>query len=482
MNRTIFTVLFMVLACCYQPLSAQSSSVPRESEDIMLQAFHWDSYKSNDATINKLGGRTKWIDLMKDTTDLRENFDLIWLPPSAAGGGVGYYPNRWSSQDGDWGSKSNLMLLINALHRGGTRVIADIVCNHHATTSGWGGFTKEDFGTFGSYQLTQADICAGDEAFTDSRSNIKGSSNHGAADTGDNDSGCRDLDHTSENVQNCVKAYVQWMRQVIGYDGFRYDMVKGYHGRYVAMYNRAAQPTFSVGECFDGNLQTLKNYVDAAEKTTMVFDFAAKFNVFNQGIASSNYGGLKATKDNKLHRDPDYGRYAVTFIDNHDTFNRGDGNEYCGDGKGGSLTKKAKILEANAYLLTMPGVPCVFYPHWVTYRGEIKSMMQARRLAGVHSESQIVSEQTGGSYRYEAVIQGHRGKLMLRIGTSRDKTTPEGYTLFTSGDNYHIFVESKLMSVEAVSAPISDTKKVMENGRLVIIKNGARYTVDGMQL
>ncbi len=483
--QKIFTSIFL-LALAWSVSAAEvaattsATGVPTESEAIMLQAFHWDSYKTNDATINKLGGRTKWIDLLKDTAELRDNFDLIWLPPSASGGGVGYYPKRWSSQDGDWGSKPNLVLLIDALHRGGTQVLADIVVNHHASSSGWGAFSPENFGTYGTYQLTQADICAGDEAFTDSRSDIKGSSNHGAADTGDNDSGCRDLDHTSTNVQNCVKAYVQWMRD-LGYDGFRYDMVKGYHGRYVAMYNEAAAPTFSVGECFDGSLQVLKNYVEAAQKTTLVFDFAAKFNVFNNGIGQSSYGALKSTQTNKLHRDADYGRYAVTFVDNHDTFNRGDGNEYCDKtGKGQSiLSKKDKVLEANAYLLTMPGVPCVFYPHWVTFKEEIRQMMAARRLAGVHSESAVVSEQTGGPYRYEAVVEGHQGKLMLRLGSQRDTTIPDGYTLFTSGTYYSIYVESMLTGMESISAPQPVVQKVIENGQLLIIRNGVRYNTSG---
>lgn len=483
MKKSLFFLLALSLTGMLS--AAEAASVPTESEAIMLQGFHWDSYNTNSSASQSFG-RTKWIDLLKDTTELREQFDIIWLPPSAAGGGVGYYPKQWSIQDSDWGSKSKLKELIAALHRGGTQVLADVVVNHHATTSGWGGFAKETFGSYGTYQLTQADICSGDEAFTTSGSDIKGSSTHGAADTGDNDGGCRDLDHTSTNVQSCVKAYVQWLRSEMGYDGFRYDMVKGYHGRYVAMYNRASEPTFSVGECFDGSLTTLKNYIAAAEQTTLVFDFAAKFNVFNNAIATSSYGNLKDGKANKLHREPGYGRYSVTFIDNHDTFNRGEGNEFKDNtSKGASISNSsnhAKVLEANAYLLSMPGVPCVFYPHWSALKEDIMPMIRARRLAGVHSESAIVSEETGGPYKYQAVVQGHRGKLMLRIGSSRATELPEGYTQIAHGANYNIYVETS--AAQGLSSHVyhPSITRVIEDGQLILVVDGVRYDVLGHKL
>lgn len=40
------------------------------------------------------------------------------------------------------------------MHAKGVKVIADIVINHRAGDTGWGNFTKDDFGTYGTYQLT----------------------------------------------------------------------------------------------------------------------------------------------------------------------------------------------------------------------------------------------------------------------------------------------------------------------------------------
>ncbi len=52
----------------------------------------------------------------------------------------------------------------------------------------------------------------------------------------------RDLDHSSQNVQTIVKAYLDMLLNDFGYAGFRYDMVKGYSGKYTGIYNDATKP------------------------------------------------------------------------------------------------------------------------------------------------------------------------------------------------------------------------------------------------
>lgn len=42
---------------------------------------------------------------------------------------------------------------------------------------------------------------------------------------------------------------------------------------------------------------------------------------------------------------------------------------------------KDRLMQANAFLLGMPGVPCVFYPHWQKYKADLKPMIDARKLA-----------------------------------------------------------------------------------------------------
>ena len=72
-------------------------------------------------------------------------------------------------------------------------------------------------------------------------------------DEGTDFGGCRDIDHKSENVQKIIKAYLKFLKEDMGYTGFRYDMVKGFSGSHVADYNDATGVKFSVGEYWDGN-------------------------------------------------------------------------------------------------------------------------------------------------------------------------------------------------------------------------------------
>lgn len=75
----------------------------------------------------------------------------------------------------------------------------------------------------------------------------------------------RDLDHSSQNVQTIVKAYLDMLLNDFGYAGFRYDMVKGYSGKFTGIYNDATKPTYSVGEYWNGNVSVVKNWLEATK-------------------------------------------------------------------------------------------------------------------------------------------------------------------------------------------------------------------------
>lgn len=489
MKKFILSILSIVWLANAGALRAENIGVPAECEDVMLQAFYWNSY-----TLTKYG-RTKWIDLIKDTAAINADFDLVWFPPSASStGGVGYYHACLSNQESDWGTKAKLTELIAALHKGGTKVLGDIVINHRGNKSSWVDFWQDNFGTYGTYQLTQSHICAGDEAFTSSSSPYKGSTTHGAADSGTNDGGARDLDHTSEYVQSWAKAYVQWMLQVMKYDGFRYDMTLGYHGRYLSMYNEAANPYFSVSELWEG-IDKQVSHLKATNYNTLIFDFPLKYAIGNAlGVdgasGETRYNLLKNPSNSLRYRG--YKRYAVTFIDNHDTFERSDNQDgefikYNADLKDADV--KRRIMEANAYILMLPGVPCVFYPHWKSYQNEISALIAVRKEAGIHSESEIVetSSAVSGKRSYEATVTGHRGTIILRMGVMRSKEAPEGYTQVLDGGtagNYTIFFSKSAQGIQTVSGERLSVRgeKFIQDGRLYIRMGEDIYDITGTKI
>jgi len=479
MKRVTLFVLSVLFLTGASPLRAENIGVPSECEDVMLQCFYWDSH-----TLKKYG-RTKWADLLPDSTAIRENFDVVWFPPSAKStGGVGYYHVCLSEQGGAWGQKASLVNLIAALHRGNTKCLADIVINHRGNCSNWCDFCPDDFGEgYGKFQLEQTHICKGDECFTTKESTCYAASKEyrGNSDTGTNDGGARDLDHTSEYVQNWAKTYVRWMREVMKYDGFRYDMTRGYHGQYLSMYNEVGKPYMSVSEYWMDDIKDPLQHLAETNNNTMIFDFPLKWKI--KDALGGNTPSLTLLKNpSNSFRGQGKEKYAVTFIDNHDTFERSDntGAEFGGYNVDLSTAKvKNKILQANAYILMMPGVPCVFWPHWKSYTWEINQLIKIRKLAGIHSESKVTDE-TATQTSYSATIEGHHHKAILRLGSGRDKTVPAGYYVHAEGEDYAVYMEGVQGIDEVrVQQPGTGGEKFMENGQLFIRRNGRVFNAQG---
>ena len=482
MKKVLLSILSVFVIAGASHLSARNAGVPAECEDVMLQAFYWDSYNGNASTTKY--GRTKWIDLLKDTAAINANFDVVWLPPSAGptGCGVGYSAKQYSNQDSDWGTKTTLGNLITALHKGNTKVLADVVLNHRGNLSNWCNFFTDYFGSYGTFTLTQQHICRNDECFTNSKSSCYGAdyTDRGANDTGDNFDGARDLDHTNEYVQNWSKAYTQWLLGSMKYDGFRYDMTLGFHGRYLKMYNEAAQPYMSVSELWQ-SIDRQKQHLEECEYNTMVFDFQMKYSL--KGIVTGSYGKLNKNKTFEGLRKHGLERYSVTFIDNHDTFDRGTAygnNQFSGSDLSNSTTKD-QILQASAYMLMMPGVPCVFYPYWTSYKDEINELIAVRKRAGVHSESEVL-EETSGQYQYSATVQGHRGRVIVRVGKYRSQTVPEGFELAVEGGDrgqYSVFIKMQSDDVENIPSGNVLCTKELRNGHLYIRVGEHMYDARG---
>lgn len=459
------------------PAPGTESAAPSQCEDVMLQGFYWDSHMQGAKF-----GRTKWIDLQSQVNEIGKYFTLIWLPPSAKSqGGLGYHPVCYSNQDGDIGTRAKLDELIALLHERDVKVVADIVINHCASNSGWCHFATMNFGEYGSFTPQPEWITANDEVNTDSKAGdcYQCSKNKAHQDEGDNWDGARDWDHQNEDVQKMCKAYTQWMLNVMHYDGFRYDMCAGYSGKHIDEYNQASKPYFSVMEYWKGTAGEEMNKVKEANHNTLTFDFAAKYGVFRDGIYRKNYGKLLKSANNSL-RGLGYERYAVTFIDNHDTYARTDNEDIAQKKDGSSINDKDLMMRANAYLLSMPGVPCVFYPHWVTYKKEINAMIEARRVAQVHSESQV-DEEAGSGY-YKATVHGKSGKVILYLGSAAAEPAPQGYKTAVRGDSYAMYYYGNgHVDLEQVTSDRPEARgvKMMSNGRMMIQVGENQYDIFG---
>ena len=452
------------------------SAVPGQCHDVMLQGFYWDSNQ------DKYYGNTRWSTLQSEAADISTYFDLLWLPPSAmSSGGVGYHPKQYSNQNSDWGSRKDLEKLISMLHAAGTKVVADMVVNHLDTKSSWCDFFDQDFGEYGYFQPDGSYICNDDEMNWDADEGCRGTAT-GSYDDGyggeKNYQAARDMAHNDEKVRQMFRAYAKWMVDVMKYDGFRYDYAKGFHLSHVDDYNANAGVYFSVVEFWEGNPDVLWSAICDANQNTYAFDFGMKFNVMNGAIAHFNYG---ACKNPNALIGRGHGKYAVNFIDNHDTFERGNGYDFGGNAMSDEM--KDRLLQAHAYMLSMPGVPCVFYPYWKKYKDAIAPMVLARKAVGVHSESGVSDETVDGNNGYRAHVYGSKGELILELGAAVSDSH-YGFREVAAGPGYKMFITYEAAGAELTVSPQStyyrsQTMSVTMNAVGLAGVPDIYYTLDG---
>ena len=436
--QRLYTTLIAIIAT----ISMMAQGWPANYDGVMLQGFFWDSF--ND---------TQWTRLEKQADDLATTFDLVWIPQSGNSGGtsMGYDDLWWfNNYNSSFGSEAELRSMINTFKAKGIGTIADVVINHRKNVSNWVDFPKETYNGV-TYEMKSTDICANDDGGkTKTWASQNGYSLSVNNDTGEGWDGMRDLDHKSENVQTIVKAYLNFLLNDLGYAGFRYDMVKGYSASYTKMYNEDSKPQFSVGECWDSS-NTIKNWIDGTGKTSAAFDFQFRYtvrNAINAGdwtyLNKQNQGNWPLVSSN--YNNGSYRQYAVTFVENHDVQDRGTTNNYNPD------PIKKDTLAANAYLLAMPGTPCIFLTHWKAYKQEIANMVAVRKAVGITNTSVPQNMASNKDY-YVVQTTGSKGKLLAVVGTKADSYQPTSTEWKKAISGYHYVYYVSGIEPESIAYP-----------------------------
>ena len=465
--KKIYTTLVALMAS----LSMQAQGWPANYNGVMLQGFYWNSYRAS-----------RWSNLEAQADDLAPYFNLVWIPQSAnctsSGRSMGYDDLYWfSNYNSSFGNEAQLRSMIKTFKSKGIGTIADVVINHRGNLTSWTDFPVETYKGV-TYQMYSTDICHNDDGgktynWANGQSPKISLSNK--YDSGDGWDGMRDLDHYSSNVQTVVKAYLDMLLNDFGYAGFRYDMVKGYAGKFTGIYNTAAKPRFSVGKYWDGNVATVKAWINATKvngvPTSAAFDFPVRYAV--RDLIASKWSNR--AKDG-LISDATYRQYAVSFVENHDT-------EYRSSTEQQDPIRK-DTLAANAYILASCGTPCVFYKHWQAYPTDIKMMINARHIAGITNTSNTTFNVYVGSQCNVLKTEGSNGTLYAVMGTNANNyTSPYGYTEILRGYHYR-YLLSNSSNVAWIDLPSGHYDDV-QTARLTAVSNkqGAQlvYTTDGTE-
>jgi alpha-amylase len=402
--------------------SAAETTCHGDGRDILLQGFHWDSHAG--VYENGKHGRKSWYRILKENAAAIRSagFTWVWFPPcSDSLAPQGYIPRRWNVLDTAYGSEAELRAAIGALAP--AKAMADVIFNHRVGVhTGGADFADPPF------KDNRAAITRDDESGV-------GTGNH---DTGERHPCGRDLDHTNPDVRGAIKDYLRKLK-LLGFRGWRYDLVKGYGGQFVGEYNEAVKPAFSVGEYFDTDRQRVVQWIDATGGRSAAFDFPTRYMLY-EATLKDDYGALRSGNAGKVVPGGLIGFWpsrAVTFVDNHDTEYRRE-REHQANYDNTRHFAGTKVEMAYAYILTHPGVPCVFWSHFFDWgtptRLAIERLIRVRKEHDIHADS-YVDIKVAGKGVYAAAIDG---KLIVKLGT-RAWSPGHGWHVVAYGHDFAVW-------------------------------------------
>ena len=423
---------------------------------VMMQTFYWDVEPRGEW----------WNTITPKLDDWKANgVDRIWLPPATKGasGGysMGYDPsdyfdfgeyNQHGTTKTRFGSRNELENLISKAHEKGLQVIADIVINH---CNGGG----EEINPYKNNEKTETLF---DKTHGNASEKFNRNYEHfhpNAIEASDEGGGFfLDLAHRVPYVQDWLwkkdESVAKYYKNTMKFDGWRFDYVKGF-GAWVIKEWMKSVGGFAVGELWDGNPETLKNWVDASGISA--FDFACYYAVEKALDSQNDMHHLMSNQHPMLRTlRPDK---AVTFVGNHDVDDRNDVHP-------DNTIPKNKKLMAYAYILTHSGYPCIFYTDYEnsTNKTKLQKLMLINRslAAGeekfhLASNTEYVASRLGkdkspglvlflnnGNTPAERTITTHfKGKILIDYtgnSTERFATNNEGrVTLKVPANSYTIW-------------------------------------------
>ena len=330
-----------------------------------------------------------------------------------------------------FGTEAQLRELISTFKNKGTGAIEDVVANHRGGLGTWSGDANSiefpaEYYKGELIEWTAQDVCRDDES---------------GRGTGDWDCGgdagkgtwARDIDHHTPATRAKVIKYLDFMKNDLGYVGFRYDYARGFEPKHFAEYNTAIRPTFSVGE-FWGSQDEISAWIKGVYNEDGFQSAAFDFPLMNSINDAFNNNNFRALNGAGLINDPKLRRYAVTFVDNHDTF-----KDLPTDGSNAYYGHRThnNVLEANAFILAMPGTPCLFWPHFMhpAWHAPICNMIKARRTAGITNESAIWAAEEKGSNGIQWRVTGNNGEVYIQLGDAVSEGVPEGFSEVWASSN-----------------------------------------------
>lgn len=352
---------------------------------VIVQSFYWDCPKRENKEY------AWWNHIKSKVSSLSAvGFTALWLPPAnkaanISGPSMGYDPYDYYDlgdidQKGSvrtwFGSKGELIDLIRVAHENRMEVYADLVLNHNN-----GADTQEDNPIDHKKRWTVFTPKSGKfprdwKCFHPSLYETWDRETFGDM---------PDLCHRNPRVYTELLEYARWLIEDIGFDGFRYDCVKGYGGWMVraiqelrGIRSEKAYKPYGMGECWDSD-RTIQDWLDEtnawSDNPAGAFDFPLRYRlrdlcqVYGYSLRNLTEGGTL------LKERPSA---AVTFVENHDV-----------------VRNDPIIIDkmlAYAFILTHEGYPCVFWQDYYTW-----GLAQEGEKSGIAALVRAHEDHAGGA-------------------------------------------------------------------------------------
>ena len=383
------------------------------SSKVILQGFKWTSHR------HSVRYEQSWYShLRENVKSYKNSYSHIWLPPpSKSVSPEGYLPLDLYDLNSEYGTKHELVQLLDELSKNDIVSICDIVINHRCAKYQTKGFWNK----FGDT------MCWDESMITCNNPRWGGTGNMG---TGEEYIPAPNIDHTNKQVQEDIKEWMKYLKE-LGYEGWRYDFVKGYSGEFVKMYNEYTQPTISIGEYWDtceydlaGDLQfdqdnhrqRIVNWIDKTNGTSCAFDITTRA-ILLESLRNREYWRLSKYEMNTGVMGY-WNKMVVTFVENHDTSHQ--------------WTFDENLLElAYVYILTHPGIPCVFWEH--KNYNIVHKLIEIRNTYDIQEDSEL--KILSASYNvYHATIND---VLHVKIGNDSQHTD----NIVLQGNRYVLYTE-----------------------------------------
>lgn len=342
---------------------------------VLLQAFNWNSWRQHNKSYYKYIQSQSQV--IKDV-----GINGIWIPPcSKSVSPQGYMPLDLYNLNSEYGTEDELKELIKVFTKNDIDVYGDVVINHRCA---------EFQNSNGVYNVFGGKLAWDDKAIVANDTKFQGKGNLSNYKLFN---GAPNIDHSQENIQKDIIDWITWLKNDIGFHGFRFDYMTGIDPSFMKLYFECLDDNVPViGEFWDDmnyencylkydqnyHRQRIIDWIDNTGKSAFAFDVTTK-GILQEAILNKEYWRLADAQRRMPGVAGLWKQRSITFIDNHDT--HADSQNwwpFLGD-----------KVEGYAYLLTHPGIPMIFCDEFFSKKlfGVLKTLVLIRKKYNITSNS-----------------------------------------------------------------------------------------------